>query len=354
MGRVYKALVRADRWREPNRPIGAPLGADDLEEQPVDTARILPFNGDSQTDDAFEAEALPAPPEESLVFTGRFESSAARIASYAPRSIATLVDSVSLTTQPVEPAFEEPSQVIALRDLAIDPHLAAMTKDDPSSAQQYRALAASLADLTERRRLKTLLITSAEPSEGKTTVAANVAWLLAERPGSRVLLIDANTAAPGLHRAVGIESERGWLALANGSCEPAQAIVRIDPNGMYVLTPGLPGLARAAASACSSLEKLITDLAPKFGLVLVDAPAIIGSPEAQSLAAALDGTIIVARAGRTHRERVNAARKLVPKEKRIGLVLNQSEAGAENSGRTNGNSRFGNLFRRKNRSRFRT
>ena len=84
------------------------------------------------------------------------------------------------------------------------------------------------------------------------------------------------------------------------------------------------------------LEDVIAEVATRFDLVVVDSPAILESPEAQRLAAVLDGAVIVARAGYTHHSKVTAARKLVPKERRLGVVLNESEADAEIAHRRRG------------------
>jgi Mrp family chromosome partitioning ATPase len=73
---------------------------------------------------------------------------------------------------------------------------------------------------------------------------------------------------------------------------------------------------------------MIAKMASRFDVVVVDSPAILESPETQSLAGMLDGSVIVARAGHTHHSKVTAARKLVPKERRLGVVLNESDIDA--------------------------
>jgi Mrp family chromosome partitioning ATPase len=209
-------------------------------------------------------------------------------------------------------------------------------------------LAVKLLNLADRRKLKTLLITSAEAGEGKTTVATAVAWLMAKHPERRVLLIDANPASPSVGRTLGIDSKRGWLNLVDRSCELKHALVRLDPNGLYVMTPGASEAAQPTDAMSSRLEDVIAEVATRFDLVVVDSPAILESPDGQRLAAVLDGAVIVARAGYTHHSKVTAARKLVPKERRLGVVLNESEADAEIAHRRRGKSSLaGRLFGRK-------
>lgn len=244
--------------------------------------------------------------------------------------------------------FEEPSEISKIRDLAIDPRVAALTREDPLAMESYRGLAVQLLNLAERRKLKTLLITSAEAGEGKTTVATVVAWSLAKHPERRVLLIDGNPASPSVGRTLGLDPKRGWLNLVDRSCELKHALVRLDPNGLYVMTPGPLKALQSTDAMSSRLEDMIADLRRHFDLVVVDSPAILESPDAQRLAAVLDGAVIVARAGHTHHRKVTAARKLVPKERRLGVVLNESEAGAEFAHRRRAkSSQVGRFFGRK-------
>jgi Mrp family chromosome partitioning ATPase len=222
------------------------------------------------------------------------------------RSRAPRVESKPTAASPTL-ALKEPSDIYNIADLGFDPHLAALAGTDALAAERYRTLAARLLSLTDRLKLKSLLITSAEPSEGKTTVAINIAWALAKRPGRRVLLVDANP-EPAVGRALGLYRKgASWAA----------ELVRLDPNRLYVLTQPLP------------LETVLAELAPQFDLLVVDSASILQSVETQRLAGALDGAVIVARAGRTNRRKVSAARKLIPKPKRLGLVLNESDFEAE-------------------------
>jgi capsular exopolysaccharide synthesis family protein len=254
------------------------------------------------------------------------------------------VRSLALVVKP--PVFEEPDEVVNVSELTVDLHLPVLVGEDSLAAQRFRTLAVRILSLAARRKLKTLLITSAEAKEGKTTVATSVAWSLAKHPDRRVLLIDASLTS-SVCRALGIEAKRGWIDLIDGSCEPKQAMLRLDPNGLYVLTPG-PLAGTVTEHACAArLEDVIAKMASRFDVVVVDSPAILESPETQSLAGMLDGSVIVARAGYTHHSKVTAARKLVPKERRLGVVLNESDIDAHR-GRDKG-SFAGSLFGRRKR-----
>jgi Mrp family chromosome partitioning ATPase len=357
MGRVYNALVKAEKFQEPDRPIGRPERDVATDARRRDVAPVRPLNAPS-------AAPAPFPITEEFDSPGdtRFEdlSAAAQLAeipaaknSYAvvPRPVTSPARRpVTGTPAPIAAAvaFEEALDVVNIRDLTIDPHVAALTGADPVAAERYRLLAAKLQNLVERRKLKTLLITSAVEGEGKTTIATGAAWLLAKHPGRRVLLIDARPASSSVCGMLGIDRKRGWLNLVDGSCDLKHALTRLEPNGLYVLAAGASMQAQSSDELSSRLEDLITDLAKRFDLVIVDSGSILESSEAQRLATVLDGVVIVARSGYTHHSKVNTARKLVPKERRLGVVLNEAEGGNEIADRGNKRkSLTGRLFGRK-------
>lgn len=340
MGRVYNALVRAERFQDTDRRIGRPEGngagagsgeraAPGFSRNPS-SAAALPFVFENNFD-------LTKDP----ITSTYGESSAAVESTEVPATVsvlATLSRSVPLARRPVSKAkaasapvipFEEPSEVSSIRELSIDPHVAALTGGDSLATERYRALAVKLLNLTDRRKMKTLLITSAQAGDGKTTIATGAAWSLAKGAERRVLLIDASPTSSPAGRMLGIEPKRGWLNLLDGSSELKQVLIRLEPKGLYLLTAGAISAQPPSDAWSARLEDLIADLAPRFDLVIVDAGSILESSEAQRLASVLDGVVIVARANHTHRGKVTAARKLVPKERRLGVVLNEAGADAE-------------------------
>lgn len=352
MGRVYNALVRAERWEERDRPVGAPAVRDGISRE-ADSYQAEPV--DFETDQTASLEVEKPPQKRSVISAG----SALRVAALAPLprraapSSPRPVFESPATSQPPTAAFEEPSEVSNVDSLSLDPHLAAIIGKDRQAVEGYRALAVKVLNMAERKKLKTLLVTSAVAGEGKTTVAINLAWCLAQKPlvqkalasKRRVLLIDA-TRTGDTCRALGINPKRGWLSLADKSCEPKKTMCRLDPNGLYVMTSGADFAAQVPEALSSRLEDVIADLAPQFDAIVVDSPPILDSPDTERLAAVLDGSVIIARAGCTHHSKVIAARKLVPKARRLGVVLNESDAGTNAPDKA---SLVGRLFGRKTR-----
>ena len=241
---------------------------------------------------------------------------------------------VAPATAPV-PDFVEPRQRFAISKTEVAACLTAITGEDALGCERYRTLAVRLLNQAAKRKLKTVVVTSARGQEGKSTVATNLAWAMAKPAERRVLLIDANPDRPTVCRMLGVNPQRGWADVIEDAAQISDAIARIDPNGLYVLAAGseksslraTPGRSfdRSDVMPSPRLEKLIADLERHFDFVIIDAPAI-KSIGAQRLASIADGTVMVVRAGHTPHNEVTEALKLVPRDACAGVVLNESDA----------------------------
>lgn len=394
MGRVYNALVKADRLPGRERPIGRP--ANDAAEGRSDGAGFprgdaaVKHAGDfhlrEASSDFSASEAASIAREDSIIeFSFNYDSAATapRFQSdgsfnltetfAAPRTAEPLdakpqtkpfaaaprhspSATVASSPQPPPTVFEEPRRIVNVRSLKIDPHLVALTAKDALAQERYRTLAVRVLNEASRRKLKTLVITSAEEGEGKSTVAANLAWAMSNRSERRVLLIDANLRSPSISRMLGLASSRGWLDAADDLTGLADVTVRIDPNRLYVMAARISATAAGRqesaadmsdALTSSRFEKLLAGLQQRFDFVVIDAPAVLTSADAQQLASVADGTVIVARSGVTHHGRVTDALALVPEDRRVGIVLNESEVSEGAAPRKAGRSLIDRIFARK-------
>jgi len=121
--------------------------------------------------------------------------------------------------------------------------------------------------------------------------------------------------------------------LVEGKATPLDTIAKIEPGELHILVnrsieqPRPSGASQDLMDrvASSRQEELLGELKHQFELIVIDCPCITDYAEAQRLASIADGTIFVVRAGSTHHRAVKEALKLVPKEKRIGVVLNESD-----------------------------
>lgn len=208
----------------------------------------------------------------------------------------------------------EPSTALIMRD--------ANASEPGGFAESIRGLRNSilLADLD--RRIRTMLVTSASPSEGKSTTAAHLALAHAEH-GRRTLIIDADLRRPSLHRRFQVESSRGLTDVLTGELSWSEAIRATGYADLNILPAGHPSR-RASDLIGRGLYEILDEASREYDLVVVDAPPLLGFSESIQLASAVDGVLVVVKAGVTSRSAVRAVVTLLSRLRAnvLGIVLN--------------------------------
>jgi capsular exopolysaccharide synthesis family protein len=172
--------------------------------------------------------------------------------------------------------------------------------------------------------LKSLMVSSASPSEGKTTIAVHLAIAHAQQK-HKTLLIDGDLRRPGVHTRLGLTPESGLAAaLMNGLAWQDKLIQPAAVPGLYVLPAG-PSSRRCADLIGANLKQILAQAEAEYDLVIVDAPPILGFPEPLQMAAAVDGVVMVAVAGETNRKAIDLALSTLRRLRAnvLGLVLNE-------------------------------
>jgi len=171
--------------------------------------------------------------------------------------------------------------------------------------------------------LRSIVITSSQPGEGKTTVSVNLAIALAQQ-GRRVMLIDADLRRPSVHRALGFRNIRGLSGYLQGLCEWAPCVLPGLTPGLDTLTAGETPLNPVASLSSSRMKTLIGQALDEYDYVIVDSPALMPNlADARILAELVDGSILVVRSGMAPREFVIRARKHLSNV--VGVVLNSMD-----------------------------
>lgn len=172
-------------------------------------------------------------------------------------------------------------------------------------------------------RLRSILMTSANPSEGKSTTALHLAIANAEQ-GKRTLLIDADLRRPSLHRKLGLPMDRGLSNVLMGEMTWKAAMVPLENQvNLDVIFSGPPSH-RAADLIGPLLGDMLDEFGKEYDLIIIDAPPLLGFAEPLQMAAVADGVLVVSLAGETNRKAVGS---LIHALKRlranvIGIVLN--------------------------------
>ena len=174
------------------------------------------------------------------------------------------------------------------------------------------------------RRLRSVLLTSASPSEGKSTVAAHLAATHASQH-KRTLLIDGDLRRPSVHRLFQVPNTMGLSNVLMKEINWLDAVVVMDePNGLHILPAG-PSTRRASDLIGMGLAELIEEATRQYDLVVLDAPPLLGFAEPLQMATAVDGVIVVARAGDTSRKALSSVITTLARLRAnlVGVVLNE-------------------------------
>ena len=195
---------------------------------------------------------------------------------------------------------------------------------EPSiGGEAYRILRTNLLFSTETQGLRTLVVTSAMPQEGKTVIAANLAMAVA-REGMRVLLIDADLRRPSLHRLFGVARSPGLAqALADGTS--LDAVTReTSISGLSLLPCGSLPSNPTDLMRGVRVRELLARIGSTYDLVIIDTPPVLPVADASIIAGASDGVLMVVRAGKTSRALTQEAcgRLAAVGANLVGTVLN--------------------------------
>ena len=174
------------------------------------------------------------------------------------------------------------------------------------------------------RRYRSLLVTSPSPGEGKTTTAANLAVAHAQQ-GKRTLLIDGDLRRPSVHRNFGLPSVVGLSNALLGEIPWREAVLRIDLLPELDILPAGPPSRRASDLVGRGLTELLEEASSEYDLIVLDGPPLLGFAEPLQMATAVDGVVIVARAGQTSRKAVASVLATLNRlrAKTVGVVLNE-------------------------------
>jgi capsular exopolysaccharide synthesis family protein len=174
------------------------------------------------------------------------------------------------------------------------------------------------------RRYRSLLITSAAPGEGKTTTAANLAAAHAEH-GKRTLLIDGDLRRPSVHRNFSLPCVVGLSNALVGEIPWREALIPVEGLEALHILPAGPPSRRASDLVGRGLTELLEDASSEYDLVVLDAPPLLGFAEPLQMATAVDGVVVVARAGRTTRKAVASVLAILVRLRAqvVGIVLNE-------------------------------
>jgi len=197
-------------------------------------------------------------------------------------------------------------------------------KDKPKdvSSEAYRSLRTNLVSAGLGNSLKTIMITSTGPREGKSITTVNLGMTLAEA-GFKVLLIDADLRRPKLHRVFSLERHKGLITMLTGKLTLDEALWDVDTNLSVI--PAGPVPSNPSETLGSTLMKqFISYIRDQYDIVLFDAAPILGMTDSVILSTEVDGTIVVVKTEETTRKALKIAVSQLEQvnAKICGVILN--------------------------------
>jgi capsular exopolysaccharide synthesis family protein len=276
--------------------------------------------------------------------------------AYLERGKSPFSGEIQVIDPPSNTAYEEPPAAKAEVDLEEiaehrwTPSLPSFPTlaDRGAGVEQFRSLRSHVYQARYEAPLKTILIASGMPSEGKSFVAANLAMSLARNSIHNILLIDGDLRRPTLHTLLGAPNSPGLSDYLEGTAEAADIMQR-DRSSESQETPGaasISNLTFIASGKCNEnsselvanhrIEELIATLAPHFDWIVIDAPPVLAVTDAVDLARAADAVLLVARGAKTPYEVAQRAQAAFSSSRILGFVLNDVE-GVQHSGSYNYN-----------------
>jgi len=181
------------------------------------------------------------------------------------------------------------------------------------------------------RSVKSLLITSATPGEGKSTAIIHLAIAHAEQ-GKRTLIIDADLRRPSIHKKLNLNGSLGLSNVLLGEFRWKETIVQNEQWPDLDVVPSGTASRRASDLVGSMMMDILDEASKEYDLILVDAPPLLGFAEAMQVAKSVDGVVVMARAGQTSRRAVATVLATLKRLRAniIGLVLNEVDRGSTN------------------------
>lgn len=286
MSRFYEALKKAEQEREGGGPAGNALG-EILENLGLSTSREA-MNAGSPARTAGKAGSMPT-------LTG-------------PLSIQQL-------QQHGPPMLWNPEPEAILWSNSVYAH---------AGVEQFHNLRSRLHQIQAKVPIRSVIVTSAVPGEGKSFVVSNLALALSRQNGKRVLLVDADLRAPRIHSLLGASPSPGLTDYLLGESDERSIIQWSSTANLFFLPRGRQVENPLDLLGDNRLKTLLEGVNPLFDWILLDTPPALPVSDARLLAGVCDGVLLVVRAGSTHYDLAYRAKQEF-QNKVLGVILNRAE-----------------------------
>jgi len=199
---------------------------------------------------------------------------------------------------------------------------------DPSSpvAEQYRTIRTNIqfASSTDQQ-VKTLVVTSSGPSEGKSLTSANLAAVFAQA-GQKTLLVDADMRKPTIHKTFQLSNKAGLSTLLSTEESLAEVAQKTQIENLSITTSGPKPPNPSELLGSEKMNQIMEEARDLFDIVIFDMPPVVTVTDAQIMSSKVDGTLLVIRENWTRKDALSKAKELLDlvKARVLGVVYNGS------------------------------
>lgn len=203
-----------------------------------------------------------------------------------------------------------------------------ITKYDPKSpvSEQYRTIRTNILYSSIDEEIRSLMVTSAGPGEGKSTTTANLAIVFAQQ-GKRVLLVDADLRKPTVHYTFQLTNAIGLTSILTKELDLLEAVNNTDDENLYVLSSGPIPPNPSELLGSKAMKRFFSRAMDEFDLIIFDTPPVLAVTDAQILGNICQGSLLVVGSGKTEREALTKTKELLMATncKLFGTVLNNKK-----------------------------
>ena len=220
----------------------------------------------------------------------------------------------------IDQTFKSPQDIEAFLNI---PFLGSIPRKKKLRKESLHNLSSQIYLLMKDKNLKSLLLTSALPKEGTTTIVANLAKHLSQKQGHKVLIIDANLRNPSMHKAFKISDKSGLADVLEGRTSFERAVQDIGSN-LNVLTAGKTELNPITLLDSHRMSELLKTARERYEIVLIDGANLKDSKDSIILANYVDSICFIINEGKTRRQVVKSAMASLEQKKvsLLGAILN--------------------------------
>lgn len=202
-------------------------------------------------------------------------------------------------------------------------HLVAHSNPKSPIAEQYRLIRNNLYFASIDKEITSIVVTSPQPFDGKSTTSANLAIVLSQQ-GKRVLLVDADLRKPTVHYTFKVSNIDGLTSVLAREIDLNQAIIKTYVPNLDLLTSGPIPPNPSELLGSTSMELVLKELKEMYDYVILDTPPLLAVSDSQILANKCDGAILVVSSGKTKRDQAMKSKQLLEMAttQLLGVVVN--------------------------------